>query len=116
MIWPAVAIFALTVSPGIAADTILLVTPTVPIPPGSDADKAALREAFKTMGLPDNATVRFHVHVQKPNDFDTIRKLPQVKKDAEFHRDAVEFLKSVGFSQVLLAVDVSSVIHTSLYK
>lgn len=82
----------------------------------SDADKAALREAFKSMDLPEDATVRFHVHVQRPKDVDTIRDLPQVKKDAEFHRDAVDFLKSVGFSQVLLAVNVSSVIHTSLYK
>ena len=82
----------------------------------SDADKAALREAFKSMDLPENATVRFHVHVRRPKDFDTIHDLPQVKKDSEFHRDAVDFLKSVGFSQVLLAVDVSSVVHTSLYK
>ena len=81
----------------------------------SEGDKTTLRKAIKSMNLPEDATVRFHVHVEKPNDFNTIRDLPQVKKDSEFHRDAVKFLKSMGFDQVVLAVDVSSVVHTSRY-
>ena len=74
----------------------------------SDANKAVLREAIGRIDVPDDATVRLHVHVQKPEDSDTFYDLPQVKKDSEFHRDAVDFLRWLGFDQVTIGVDIRS--------
>ena len=82
----------------------------------SDADKAAIGEAIGKTDMADDATVRLHVHLQKPEDRGTIQDLPQVKKDSEFHRDAVDYLMSLGFDQISIDVDIHSSVFHSRYK
>ncbi len=72
----------------------------------SDSDKVTLRQAVKEFAMPYGATAHLQVFVEKPKAYDNIHSLPQIKKDSEFHRDAVDFLKSLGFQEVVIEVDV----------
>ncbi len=107
----------------------------------SDADKTIVRKAIKANGIPDNASIKVHVIIPKSDDCAIVPGMtqgpdmtqgpgmthpsgmmqppymPQAKKGSYFHRDAVDFLKSLGFDQVIIVVDVGPGSHViSVYK
>jgi hypothetical protein len=73
-------------------------------------DKEVIRKAVSELQLPKGSSALLLVHFENPRNGKEIQEqFPQIKKDSEFQRNAVDFLKTLGFSRVGTNLDVSSV-------
>jgi beta-lactamase regulating signal transducer with metallopeptidase domain len=73
-------------------------------------DKEVIRKAVSQLQLPKDSTALLWVHFENPHNGKEIQEqFVQIKKDSEFQRNAVDYLKSLGFARVGTSVDVSSV-------
>ena len=73
-------------------------------------DKEVIRKAVSELQLPKGSSALLVVHFENPRNGKEIKEqFAQIKKDSEFQRNAVDYLKSLGFARVGTSVDVSSV-------
>jgi beta-lactamase regulating signal transducer with metallopeptidase domain len=73
-------------------------------------DKEVIRKAVSDLQLPKGSSALLLVHFENPRNGKEIQEqFPQIKKDSEFQRNAVDFLKTLGFARVGTDVDVNSV-------
>ncbi len=82
----------------------------------TDSDKDVIRQAAVKMTIPDKGVVKIQIHLQKPKTTVEISGLAQMKMDSLYHRDPTEFLKSLGFKKVIIAVNCDSVVYLSTYE
>jgi beta-lactamase regulating signal transducer with metallopeptidase domain len=80
-------------------------------------DKEVIRTAISELKMRKGSSALLTVYFEKPQNWDNIQEqIPQTKKESEFQRDAAKFLKSLGFEQVAIHVDVNKgVKFTSLH-
>lgn len=73
-------------------------------------DKEVIRKAAADLQLPKDSSALLTVHFENPHNGKEIQgQFHQIKKDSAFQRNAVDFLKSLGFARVGTDVDLSSV-------
>ena len=73
-------------------------------------DKEVIRKAVSELQLPKGSSALLVVHFENPRNGKEIKEqFAQIKKDSEFQRNAVDYLKTLGFARVGTSVDVSSV-------
>jgi|694.fasta_scaffold24591_4 beta-lactamase regulating signal transducer with metallopeptidase domain len=73
-------------------------------------DKEVIRKAVSELRLPKGSSALLVVHFENPRNGKEIKEqFAQIKKDSEFQRNAVDYLKTLGFARVGTSVDVSSV-------
>ena len=80
------------------------------------ANKGVIRNALRKMTVPKNASAVLRVSIESPGDRDALRNLPQTKQDSEFHRDAIQFLKLMGFTKTKVEVVIDNTRFDSEYE